>query len=137
MTIHVFFLTPGFFRDYDRDPYGSYVEDDSYYYNTRVMFPTMAEDDRLPAKKVVVGVKGPQGVLAIDPNYVQENGPVYTQAGGQDIVAFYDDALDAVRVFKRQANTEPATYEGLETADHFDVMWFAWAAFYPETQLLE
>lgn len=127
----------GFFRDYDRDPYGSYVDDDSYYYNTRVMFPTMAEDDRLPAKKVVVGVKGPEGVLAIDPAYVKENGPVYSEAGGQPIVAFYDTDLNAVRVFKRNATEQPSNYESLETADHFDVMWFAWVAFYPETEILE
>jgi len=127
----------GFFRDYDRDPYGSYVDDDSYYYNTRVMFPTMAEDDRLPPKKVVVGVKGPEGVLAIDPTFVMENGPVYTEVGGQAIVAFYDKSLEAVRVFKREATEQPTSYESLETADHFDVMWFAWAAFYPETEILE
>ncbi len=126
----------GFFRDYDRDPYGSYVNDDSYYYNSHVMFPTMSEDSRLAPKKVVVGVKGPGGVLAIDPKYVEKNEPVYTEAGGQPIVAFYDESLEAVRVYKREENVEPTNTEGLETADYFDVMWFAWSAFYPETEVL-
>lgn len=126
----------GFFRDYDRDPYGSYVNDDSYYYNNFVMFPTMSEDDRLPAKKVVVGVKGPEGVLAIDPSYVKSNGPVYDEAGGQPIIAVYDNDLEAVRVYKRPADDEPSVTDNLASADYFDVMWFAWSAFYPETELL-
>jgi len=126
----------GFFRDYDRDPYGSYVNDDSYYYNNNVMFPTMSQDDRLPAKKVVVGVKGPNGVLAIDPNYVKKNAPVYTEVGGQSVVAIYDENLEVVRVYKRESFEKPVSVTGLETADYFDVMWFAWVAFYPETELL-
>lgn len=127
----------GFFRDYERDPYGSYEDADSYYYNNRVMFPTMGDDDRLPAKKVVVAVKGPDGVLAIDPNLVKNAGPVYTEAGGQPVVAFFDAQLNVVRVFKRERGESPRSPVGLEPADHFDVMWFAWIAFYPDTDLLE
>jgi hypothetical protein len=78
------------------------------------------------------------------------------------IVAFFDDTLDTVRIYSRKIedhelnfelnngiiSTEDSTWnifgesiEGqmkgteLKIINSFDVMWFAWAAYYPETEI--
>ncbi len=126
----------GYFRDYGRDPYGSYRDENSYYFTPVVMFPTMNDDPRLANKKVVVGIKGQNGVLAIDPALVEERGMINAMAGDTPIVAVYDQNLDIVRVFEREDDGEVTSVDGLQPAHHFDVMWFAWSAYFPDTELM-
>lgn len=157
----------GFIRDYEKDPYGSYVEESSrsYYHSDSLMFPVMNSNTLYANKKVIVGVKGESSVVAIDPIYVKKERVVNTLVGVEPIVAFYDDSLGSVRVYRRMLNGEMTEFEirdgkifdnmhnhqwnvkgevvslpnagqKLEDINSFDVMWFAWFAFYPDTEIV-
>lgn len=154
----------GFLRDYDRDPYGSYQPEDnkSYYANDGVMFPLMNQHEGLYSdKKVVIGVKGKDAVTALDPMKVRNDKVLYFAVGSENVVAFWDDALKTVRVYnpefegstlefslkgtsfidqlEREWNIKGQGTEGqqLSTVTYFDVMWFAWFAYYPETEVIQ
>ncbi len=66
--------TTGYIRDYEKDPYGDYKNPStrSYYSSEGLMFPIMNVNNELNNKKVVVGIKGDDGVAALDPLYVRE-----------------------------------------------------------------
>jgi len=159
--------TTGYIRDYEKDPYGDYKNPSSrsYYSSEGLMFPIMNVNNELNNKKVVVGIKGDDGVAALDPLYVRKKKVVNLVVGFDPVVAIYDETLDAVRVYKRVLNgemiefnmvnnklvdnmhnyewnvngqvvSEPNIGQRLETLTSFDVMWFAWYAFYPETELI-
>lgn len=150
----------GFFRNYNRDPYGSYIESGNYYDSRSVLFPLMNKDSRLREKEVVIGVRGKDAQLAILKNTLRSEKVKNFQVGNEKIVAFYDDSLDAVRIFSRELRGESLSFslndnkildnlgnewgvEGkssqgeLMWIDSFDVMWFSWVAFFPETELYE
>lgn len=119
----------GFIRNYESDPYGSYDEINTYYQTGGSFFPVMASSDVLPAKEVVVGIKLNNSYLAIPKNIVKERGNVNTSISNKSIVAIYDNELDIVKVFLK----ENGSIEPINT--HYDAMWFAWYAFYPQTEL--
>jgi hypothetical protein len=150
----------GFFRDYDRDPYGSYDMEDSYYYNNTVFFEPMIDDGRLPKKQVVIGVIDGESRLAVKFSDVREEGIINYSVGDKWIALVYDEKLDTVRVFERNSEdqimslSEDKSYikdnrastwnlEGVSTngkddlkwVRSFDVMWFSWAAFFPEADV--
>lgn len=148
----------GFFRNYNRDPYGSYLEKGNYYDSGGAVFPLMNRDNRLPEKEVVIGIRIRANPIAIRKEFMRENKVHNDKSAG--IVAFYDESLDDVRVFSSNFKGEALTFtyedgvtldnknrtwsvEGissdghLEWVDSFDVMWFAWAAFFPETKLVK
>jgi hypothetical protein len=155
----------GYFRSYGKDPYGSYDKSGSYYNSGGPLFPVMAKDDRFGPKQVVIGIKvnGKQMVLHKQPLRVKKL--INTSLGGVPLVAFYDSDLDFVRVFIRQINGKATNFgfekdrivdeltgsvwiadgrsvEGkmsgsqLKLRTAYDVMWFAWYAFFPETQVV-
>ena len=149
----------GFVRDYTWDPYGSYTDTNSYYHNNNVLFPVMNEDDRLFEKDVVIGIDNYEGQYAIQKQVLKTNKVVHFDIGNKSYVAFYDSGLDTVRTFEREFEGELLnfTYQdgyfvdqqnGTEwfvdgTSDsgslieiaNMDVMWFAWAAYFPNTGL--
>lgn len=156
----------GFFRAYGSDPYGSYDRSGTYYDSGGPFFPVMADDQRFPAKRVVVGVKANGAVLAIPKLAVEQRRAINTTLGGVPLVALHDEQLAAVRVFARRAGTDVLTFrrEGNLLVDDqtggswtatalcqggrlagtqlpilpaYDVMWFAWYAFYPGTAVWE
>jgi hypothetical protein len=148
----------GFVRDYTWDPYGDYTDTNSYYHNNDIFFPVMNEDDRLFEKTVVIGIDNYQGQYAIQKQVLKIDKFAYFDIGNVSYVALYDSGLDTVRTFER-------TYEGVLLnftyaegyfTDHtgtqwfvngssdagslteianMDVMWFAWAAYFPNTGL--
>jgi hypothetical protein len=156
----------GYVRSYGYDPYGSYTSKrPSYYTSGGPFFPVMARSNRFPEKKVVVGVKVDHAVLALPKAEAASAGVVNFTLGGLPLVALYDKELDAVSVFARQHGGQELTFlrRGEEIVDaqtattwsaggrgmrgklagaqlkwvtSFDVMWFAWYAFYPETKVL-
>lgn len=155
----------GYFRSYGRDPYGSYDKPGSYYDSGGPFFPVMAKDGRLNAKEVVVGVKTNGRQMAIQKQGLRTRKLVNTKLAGIPLVAFYDPDLDIVHVFVRQLNGKLTNFssergrivdeltgsfwtaagnsvEGkmsgsqLKQLTTYDVMWFAWYAFFPETELL-
>lgn len=155
----------GYLRSYGRDPYGSYERAGTYYDSGGPFFPVMAQDSRFPAKKVVVGVKTAGQKLAIPKDDLRAKMILNISLGGAPLVAFYDPALDVARVFVRSSGMKILTFrlEGSRIVDDatgslwtgegrstkgklagtqlkqvpaYDVMWFAWKAFFPETKVL-
>ena len=156
----------GYIRDYGRDPYGSYQKTDTYYQKDGPMFSVMRRNDRFQPKKVVVGIKVKDCTLAVPKSEFKSKGLINTELGEEPIAIVYEEALDTVRAFSRKVGgsvrefelegnkiksrsdgtrwkTDGSPIEGklakndLETVPFFDVMWFAWYSFYPETGVLE
>ncbi len=154
----------GFLRTYGSDPYGSYNRTGTYYDSGGAFFPVMATDQRLPAKNVVIGVKANGAHLALIKKAVARQQVANMSLSGVPLVALYDEGLVAVRVFVRRAGTTDLTFrreggtllddqtrsrwsaagrcqEGrllgtrLAALPAYDVMWFAWYAFYPQTEV--
>ena len=155
----------GYFRSYGRDPYGSYDKSGTYYDSGGPLFPVMAKDNRFAPKEVVVGVKANGRQMAIHKQALRDKKIKNTSLAGLPLVAIYDSELDVVRVFVRQVAGKAPKFaseksrimdeltgsqwtsdgravsgkaEGTQLKQHasFDVMWFAWYAFFPQTQLL-
>lgn len=156
----------GHLRAYGRDPYGSYTSGGSNYYTSGgPFFPVMARSDRFPHKHVVIGIKSGGETLALSKPAGAAAGVVHVSLGGRPLVALYDDALDEVFVFDgrlegrelrfarrgdRIVDEQTSTVwtaQGRAVAGRlagavlawttsFDVMWFSWFAFYPDTKVL-
>jgi hypothetical protein len=155
----------GYFRSYGKDPYGSYDTAGTYYDSGGALFPVMAKNDRFNAKEVVIGVKANGRQLAIHKKGLRARKLANAKLGRLSVVAFYDPNLDSVRVFVGELDSKPISFslvkdqiideltgsfwtaEGrsvagkmsgnqLKQLTSYDVMWFAWYAFFPETQVL-
>lgn len=122
----------GYIRDYKRDPYGSYTEDvrSNYYISDGVIFPVMAldADDHFMDKHMVVGVKYKGERAAIDPALVKAEGNYNFELAGEMFTAVHDAQIDTVRVYFAESDESPT---------HFEIMWFAWYAFYPATEVIK
>lgn len=154
----------GYVRDYDKDPYGSYKPDesDSYYYNDGILFPLVNEyNGDYGDKKIVIGVKVNDKVTALSHSKVKKEKIYNFQLDGVPLIAFYDGSIKNIRVFKAILNNEKLDFkieknkivdqnniklsvkgtsennQALKSVTHFEVMWFAWYAFYPETEVIE
>ncbi|MHA2221097.1 MAG: DUF3179 domain-containing protein [Candidatus Thorarchaeota archaeon] len=148
----------GFTRNYQYDPYGSYNNTNSYYYKGNPYFPVMHEDHRLPDKRVVIGIDVYDAQHAVEKQYLREFRVLNLDVGNESVAVFYDEVLDDVRVFNSNLNGTNYTFTymsggfydqdggvwsrygtsmhgALTPVDSFDVMWFAWSAFYPNTGL--
>jgi hypothetical protein len=109
-------------RDYGSNPYERYFQTD------QLMFPVKKEDDRLPGRTRVVGVKIGEMARAYPLAAVRE-------APGQTL---HDTLGDATLVLK--AGDEPGTVSVLEAPPEAQIVhtfWFAWAAFHPDTEIVE
>lgn len=151
-------LETGFFRDYNSDPYGSYLPDteNSYYHVGGPIFPVLNISGEFQDKKIVTGIKHGNEVIAIDPLLVRKEKYVEFKIHDLDAVAIFDENLKTTRVFSRTIdgqvkNLRPVesgleddngqiyafTDEALTPLVYFDVMWFAWYAYYPETEVIK
>ncbi|THB66838.1 MAG: DUF3179 domain-containing protein [Desulfovibrio sp.] len=155
----------GYHRTYGRDPYGSYSVPSSYYHNNMVVYPVTTWDDRLPPKERMLCLLADQTPVAVLKSKIKELGVVNFDTGIIPMAAFYDPDLDTVRVFDRRWRNRVLTFRFLENAitdeetrstwngqgmaidgvaetdrlapiDAFDSMWFAWAAFYPDSRVI-
>ena len=111
-------------------------------------------------KKVITGVKFDEHRIALDPEMVRAEKVYNFKIGNAAAVAFYDDNLDIVRVYRTMSDRHGEfNYDGVRITDsngtvwevtgisengetldhitHFDVMWFAWYAYYPDTEVLQ
>ncbi len=140
----------GYVRNYGVDPYGSYGPRRGYYARDDTMFPPLTSDDRLPAKRVVVGVRTHDGAAAVTRTRLRRRGVVDLSIDGERLVIAHDDALDAAYGYRvPPAATVTAGEDGVvvdgaarpAAALPFarwpavEAMWFAWAGFYPGTVL--
>ena len=149
----------GFARNYERDPYGSYDDFGSYYYTGTPFFPVMHEDLHLGYKTVVYGLDINGSQHAVEKSHLYLEKVVNIEVGNASIVMFYVPELNTgrsfLRLFDGQELTFTQTTEGfvddfygvvwdnkgtsvlgtLDSIVNFDVMWFAWVAFFPNTGL--
>jgi len=118
----------GYSRDYNRDPYGSYRENreaaDNYYKNSELIFPVLAEDNTLDPKDVVIAGEYKNIDFAILKNLVRMEEEIEFDIEAEQFVARYDSSLDTVKVFVKE--------DKLIEVVVYDVMWFAWHAYFPE-----
>jgi hypothetical protein len=153
----------GHLRSYGTDPYGSYsTQDKGYYEDPSTFFEVLAESARLDAKEVVVGIKSGGKRHAIPKKAALDKGVWNLDLGDRPVVAVADQDLETVRVFDRSADGALEFKPGrggdlidqkdrtwsrkglalagpggasIPAANFYEVMWFAWYAFYPEKQL--
>jgi hypothetical protein len=136
----------GFARNYNRDPYGAYNPRSGYYASdSGTMFPLMNEDQRFPPKSVVLGARTAGAAVAIPLDDLRSAGRLEVVNGDEVFTALHDPALDTGYMFRGHSDAQAAVNgfgpggvswsggEALEPVNSFEAMWFAWAAFYPET----
>ena len=155
----------GFLRSYGTDPYGSYLRKGTYYDSGGPFFAVMVEDNRLREKEVVTGIRINGHALAVVKSSMAEKKVVNLIVGGRPVVALYDESLASVRVYIREIDDEVLSFEvvdgmvfdmesgsqwnfsgeavngkftgvRMDPADSFEVMWFGWVSFYPQTELI-
>ena len=156
----------GFFRPYGIDPYGNYPGETGYYFTNRLLFSLMHVDDRLGLKQQIIGIKTSCGTAALPKDSLTTDQPVLNLAvADAPVVAFYDEALDTARTFSRVNGDTVLTFafrdgnfidlnsesvwakdgqavsgkwagSQLNWIESMESFWFAWIAFYPETQLI-
>lgn len=121
----------GFVRNYDAggDPYGSYTkEDKGYYASDSLIFEPINKDNRLRAKTIVVGIRDAQGnATAILKDTLRQQKNIEVSLGNRTIVVDYDESLAFYKASVKDTG---------EWINAIDSMWFAWAAFYPNTRLI-
>jgi hypothetical protein len=136
----------GFARNYNRDPYGAYNPRSGYYApDAGTMFPLMNQDQRFPPKSVVLGGRTREAAVAVPLESLREAGRLELEAEGKIFTALYDAGLDTGYLFSGRTEAQAeidgsgpygvswSGGEALERVNSFEAMWFAWAAFYPET----
>jgi hypothetical protein len=138
-------------RNYGSDPYGGYNPLSGYYADGDPLFPVTNSDDRFGKKEVVLGARTPAGATAVHKETLLEEGIVTTTLGGTDALSVSDPELDTGYVYLNPEQREFALEDGEVTAGDgtvyapnelpltrvhtFDSMWFAWAAYYPDTNV--
>lgn len=137
----------GHARNYNRDPYGSYNPAGGYYTSPRTMFPLMEEGDRYETKQMVLGARNSERAVYFDLESLAGRGIQETES----FIAVYDRELETGHIYEKNGNRRFRYEEGMavdtETGDRFapgelpftslvsiEGFYFAWAAFYPESE---
>ena len=94
-------LTPRANKRYGTDPYGSYMNPESFYYNDQLVYPVSRIDTRMGLKEMVIGLEIDKELIAVNINYVKKKGVVNFFIGKKALVAVHDTRLDVVRIFDR------------------------------------
>jgi hypothetical protein len=100
-----------------------------------------------------MGPRAPEGAVAFLTDALREAGVLTGQLGDRPVLPVHDPRYDTGYVYR---NPEEETYETadggvraptgathppdalpLDRVHTFDAMWFAWAGFYPETNVYE
>jgi hypothetical protein len=119
-TTEVLSRQTGYDRNYDQYPYGSYEHDNELY------FGIQHTDRRLPLKTVVYGVEVAGAAKAYTADVLRERRTIADVVGCHRIV-IREDASGRVSAVDRT---------GRRTILPLRTFWFAWATFYPNTELL-
>lgn len=109
-------------RDYSRTPYGNYFQ------NTQLMFPVKPLDQRLAAKTPVLGIwseKTSRAYPLASFEHFRERKQFQQELDGLAFTLEYNPEAKSLRVVRAE--------RGLEWIYSF---WFAWAAFHPNTEIL-
>ncbi|WP_290650326.1 DUF3179 domain-containing protein [Aquisalimonas sp.] len=141
----------GFVRNYRHDPYGDYTPVSGYYAeDSGTIFPVQHEDDRYPNKREVFGFRSSNGAVAVDLDHLAEEGSLTVENGDNHYLVLHDAGLDTAWVYRgddpidvpegiefNAAGPSHAALDSLEAVNGFEAMWFAWVAFYPDTQVID
>lgn len=111
----------GFNRDYNRNPYPGYDN------LLRVWFPLVAESDELRTKDLVLGIEVGGKFAAIEKNGFKKKYPsgLNLELGGEKLRVVLNNKLGNLEV------------EGRDDIKNFEVYWFAWYAYHPDTKLFK
>jgi hypothetical protein len=143
----------GYANNYARDPYGSYNPRDGYYANEDPLFPALKNDDRYHNKTVFMGARTPEGAAAFRKSSLRDGLLLTGEIGETPVVAVPDARYETAYVY---LNPDEHDYKvdgndvvgpdgasrapdrlALTRIHTFDAMWFAWAGYYPETNVYE
>jgi len=136
-------------RDYDRNPYVSYITDNND------TFGTAFNDRRLPAKADVVGIRiDDVHAKAYLKEAVKEKRLLNDSFANTPLLVLWDVSAEDIRIFSRVVdgdeiqfalddsgelinaeNGEAVDIAGLEEIVGMTTFWFAWFNFHPETEL--
>ncbi len=111
----------GHLRDYDRTPYPGYED------SLRVWFPVAAKSTAFHSKKLVHGIEHNKETFALLKEKVHAEKTVTIKTKTGDITATYDKATDSITVADTDGNHVKS----------FDVFWFAWFAYHPDTNIIK
>lgn len=145
----------GFARNYGSDPYGSYTPLSGFYTNDTLLFEPYSpvDDSELHLKDVVIGARSSDGSVAVREESLAEAGLLETTVGDVPHVAVYDPELRTGHIYRNSTEkrieyddeTGTAVVDGnsyepdtlpLEQLVRYDAFWFAWAGYYPNTEVL-
>jgi len=140
----------GYVRNYGVDPYGSYGPKRGYYARQSTMYDPLVTDDRLQPKTTVLGVRTAAGATAVQTAWLANRGVVDATLGDDRVVFVHDPALDVGYAYCAPADATVAPDGDRVRVDGdthapdalpfdrlygIEAMWFAWAGFYPGTDL--
>jgi len=140
----------GYVRNYGVDPYGSYGPKRGYYARQSTMFEPLTTDSRLQPKTTVLGVRTETGATAVQLAWLAKRGVVDAAVGDGRLVFVHDAPLDTGYAYRAPdaptvaADGDRVRVDGeryapdslpFERAHGIESMWFAWAGFYPETEI--
>lgn len=140
----------GHLRNYSRDPYGSYDPRGGYYEEAGTIFPLMHSSGRHHEKEMVVGARTAEHSAYFVREALEREGVQSTA----NFLAVYDPELDTGHVYLRDGRaptveprgdgtyeldgeTYPADALPLEKVVAVEGFFFAWNAFYPESETPE
>jgi len=142
-----------FIRSYRRDPYGSYTPVGGYYADhAQPIFPVMHESERYPPKREIFGFRTSDGhAVAVDRVHLARQEIIEHVRDGIRYLIVHDPGLDTGWVFRdRQGSAvlpahlsfsvsgpDAPELSDWEAINGFEAMWFAWFAFYPDTEVLD
>jgi len=123
----------GHLRDYNRDPYGSYNPDGGYYTSSGTMFPVMHTGEAYPAKRMVIGARNGEGAVYFDRATLRERGVQESE----HFIGVYDRRfrLEEGRVIEVETGNAFSPDElPLSSVIPIEGFYFAWIAYYPESE---
>ncbi|MEX2525543.1 MAG: DUF3179 domain-containing protein [Gammaproteobacteria bacterium] len=141
----------GYMRNYRNDPYGGYNPISGYYKSgSGPLFPLMNKDDRLAPKQTVLGFRTADAAFAVNLDTLRNKGLLQYKYAGRHFVVVHDPGLDTGWVYRSQDPLDIApegvtfgkngpdnsVFRELTQVNAFKVMWFAWGAFYPGTNII-
>jgi len=143
----------GYARNYDDDPYGTYDPAGGYYTSDSTIFEPYADVDEsvLHPKAVVLGARSADGAIAVEKEALADAGVLEGSVGDVPYVTVYEPSLDTGYVYRNPDGVEVSYDDGTALVDgdrhdpdglpldrvlRYDSFWFAWAGYYPDTELL-
>lgn len=139
----------GYFRNYQRDPYGTYNPRGGYYQSSRTMFPLMNSPKKHSAKTIILGARTNSRSVYVPIDRLREEQILRTR----NFLVVYDKNLNTGYIYSRTSDSsqlEPlssneyringSSYEPSELPfeQHVSVkgFYFAWNAYYSTSETI-